>query len=45
LRNGVLRDLLDQRPQLQYLMLHNIDTLGADLDPALLGLHMQSGAR
>jgi hypothetical protein len=44
LRNGVLRDLLDQRPQLQYLMLHNIDTLGADLDPALLGLHMQSGS-
>src|SRR5205085_7014211 len=23
---------------------HNIDTLGADVDPALLGLHIQSGA-
>ena len=25
------------RPQLKTLMLHNIDTLGADVDPALLG--------
>jgi len=25
-------------------MLHNIDTLGANLDPALLGLHIESGA-
>ena len=30
LRNGVLARLLDERPQLKYLMLHNIDTLGAD---------------
>ena len=44
LRNGVLRRLLAERPQLKYLMLHNIDTLGADLDPALLGLHIASGA-
>ena len=29
---------------LKYLMLHNIDTLGADLDPALLGLHIAAGA-
>ena len=40
LRNGVLARLLDERPQLKYLLLHNIDTLGADLDPALLGLHI-----
>jgi UDP-N-acetylglucosamine pyrophosphorylase len=26
------------------LLLHNIDTLGADIDPALLGWHIQSGA-
>ena len=26
------------------LMLHNIDTLGANLDPALLGRHLESGA-
>jgi hypothetical protein len=44
LRNGVLARLLAERPQLKYLMLHNIDTLGADVDPALLGLHIQNGA-
>jgi hypothetical protein len=43
-RNGVLLQLLAQRPQLKHLLLHNIDTLGADVDPALLGLHIQSGA-
>ena len=37
LRNGLLARLLDERPQLQYLMVHNVDTLGADLDPVLLG--------
>lgn len=44
LRNGVLRSLLEQHPQLRYLLLHNIDTLGASLDPALFGLHINSGA-
>lgn len=44
LRNGVLKRLLEERPKLRYLMLHNIDTLGAWLDPALLGLHIGSGA-
>jgi hypothetical protein len=44
LRNGVLSRLLTERPQLKYLMLHNIDTLGADVDPAWLGLHIESGA-
>ena len=34
-----------ERPQLQYLLVHNIDTLGADLDPALLGLHIAPGRR
>ncbi|RLT39282.1 MAG: UTP--glucose-1-phosphate uridylyltransferase [Chloroflexi bacterium] len=43
LRNGVLADLLDERPQLRTLFMHNIDTVGADVDPALLGLHIQSG--
>jgi hypothetical protein len=43
LRNGTLSALLRERPQLKYLMLHNIDTLGADLDPAMLGLHIRSG--
>jgi hypothetical protein len=44
LRNGVLARLLSERPQLKYLMLHNIDTLGADVDPVLLGWHIQSQA-
>ena len=44
LRNGVLARLLAERPQLKYLLLHNIDTLGADVDPALLGWHIRSGA-
>jgi hypothetical protein len=44
LRNGVLARLFKERPQLKYLMLHNIDTVGADLDPALLGLHMDLGS-
>jgi UDP-N-acetylglucosamine pyrophosphorylase len=43
LRNGILVQLLAERPQLKYLLLHNIDTLGADLDPCLLGLHMHLG--
>ncbi len=43
LRNGTLAALIHQRPQLAYLMLHNIDTLGADLDPSLLGLHIKNG--
>ncbi len=44
LRNGVLRALLQARPQCKWLLLHNIDTVGADLDPALLGQHITSGA-
>lgn len=42
--NGTLQQLLADHPQLEYLMLHNVDTLGANLDPACLGLHIQSGA-
>lgn len=44
LKNGVLSCLLQERPQLKYLMVHNIDTVGADADPAILGLHVRSGA-
>jgi hypothetical protein len=44
LRNGTLRGLLDERPGLRYLMVHNVDTLGADPDPALLGLHIAGGS-
>lgn len=44
LRNGVLGKMLRSRPELKYLMLHNIDTLGVSLDPQILGGHIRSGA-
>jgi hypothetical protein len=44
LRNGVLAQLLEERPQLKYLLLHNIDTLGANVDAGLLGLHVRERA-
>ena len=44
LRNGTLARMLAAHPRLEYLLLHNIDTLGADLDPALLGWHARSEA-
>ena len=37
LKNGVLARLLSARPQLRTLLVHNIDTLGATVDPAMLG--------
>jgi hypothetical protein len=43
-RNGILARLFAERPNLKYLMLHNIDTLGADVDPLLLGRHVLAGA-
>ena len=43
LRNGVLARILDEHPQVETIMLHNIDTLGADLDPEPLGIHLDSG--
>jgi hypothetical protein len=43
-RNGVLRRLLADQPNLRWLMVHNVDTLGADLDPALLGRVIETGA-
>ena len=44
LRNGVLAKLLAERPSLQYLMVHNIDTLGANVDPGILGYHISQKA-
>ena len=43
LRNGTLERLIDDHPRVKYLMLHNVDTLGANVDPGLLGLHIQNG--
>jgi len=44
MRNGVLPRLLEAQPRLRYLMLHNIDTTGADVDAELLGYHIEEGA-
>jgi hypothetical protein len=43
LLNGTLRALLQERPQLKTLLVHNVDTLGAFVDPAILGTHLKSG--
>ena len=43
-RNGVLRSILDAQHNLRYLMVHNVDTVGADLDPRILGRHISTGA-
>lgn len=40
LRNGVLLKLLQAYPNLKYLMVHNIDTVGTDANPAILGFHI-----
>ena len=40
--SGTLKKMLDDRPQLQYLLLHNIDTVGADVDAGLLGMFADS---
>ncbi len=44
LRSGVLPRLLSERPQLRHLLVHNIDTVGVDVDPGLLGYHIDEGA-
>jgi len=44
LRNGTLQKLIAQQPDLKYLLLHNIDTLGASVDAGMLGLHIQNNA-
>ncbi|NIA13684.1 MAG: UTP--glucose-1-phosphate uridylyltransferase [Nitrospiraceae bacterium] len=43
-RNGVLARLLEENPRLETIMLHNIDTLGANLDPDALGAHLSTGS-
>jgi hypothetical protein len=44
IRNGTLLRLLQEHQSLKYLMIHNIDTVGADVDPGLLGYHIAEGA-
>jgi UDP-N-acetylglucosamine pyrophosphorylase len=38
--NGTLHELVQENPNLKHLLVHNIDTLGANADPALLGYHI-----
>ena len=44
LRNGLLAKLLRENNGLKYLLLHNIDTLGASVDPGILGHHIDGGS-
>ncbi|MGC2656578.1 MAG: UTP--glucose-1-phosphate uridylyltransferase, partial [Bryobacteraceae bacterium] len=44
LRNGVLQQLCEDRPQLKHLLVHNIDTVGVNVDPGLLGFHIAQNA-
>ena len=44
LRNGVLARLVAERPALQVVMMHNIDTVGTDVDAALLAWHLETEA-
>lgn len=43
-RSGVLAHLLAERPNLRHLLVHNIDTVGVDVDAGLLGYHIEQGA-
>ena len=42
LLNGTLLDLVTKRPNLKTLLLHNIDTVGANVDATMLGYHRRN---
>jgi len=42
IKNGVLAKMLKENPNLKYLLCHNIDTMGAYIEPVLLGMHIAS---
>jgi len=44
LRNGTLDQIFESQPNLKHLYMHNVDTLGANLDPGLLGFHIDQEA-
>ncbi len=44
LRNGTLAQMFKNQPNLKYLLVHNIDTVGSDVDAGLLGYHIAEGA-
>ncbi len=40
LKNGILARMIKENRNLKYLLCHNIDTLGACVEPVLLGMHI-----
>ena len=42
--NGVLSGIIEKHPKLKYILVHNIDTMGANIDPGILGRHIESKA-
>jgi hypothetical protein len=40
--NGTLDRLLKENPGVEHLLVHNIDTLGANADPAVFGFHLSN---
>jgi UDP-N-acetylglucosamine pyrophosphorylase/galactokinase/mevalonate kinase-like predicted kinase len=40
IKNGVLAKVIMKNPNLKYLLCHNIDTVGAHIEPSLLGMHI-----
>ena len=40
IKNGTLAKMLRDNPSLKYLLCHNIDTMGAYIEPFLLGMHI-----
>jgi hypothetical protein len=40
IKNGTLCRMLKENPDLKYLLCHNIDTLGAYIEPCILGMHI-----
>jgi len=43
IKNGVLAKTLKHNPGLKYIFCHNVDTMGAYIDPLMLGIHIASG--
>ncbi|MFC2099148.1 UTP--glucose-1-phosphate uridylyltransferase [Bacteroidota bacterium] len=42
--NGTMDRLLSENPTLEHLLVHNVDTLGANADPAVFGYHISKGS-
>ncbi len=44
LLNGTLEKMLKEHPDLEHLLVHNVDTLGANADPEVFGYHLGTKA-